>query len=220
MTHLRNSLKKLVFGALFIGSALSANATLLHLRSGYYIAAAGDIAWHNNIEFRAEEGFTKLHYDIGQGTSVSLGVLLRHWRLEVEGAYRKTNLDKITTQFLTEDATGFIKDFTLMINGYWDMRIPNCWWIVYVGSGLGVTFQDRKACGDVCVPGTDGNLGKASNTLFAWQGMAGVSYEIIEHAYISLGYRIWMSAKPRSSIVTAQDIAIIHNIELGARIEF
>lgn len=192
--------------------------TLLHLRNGFYIAAAGDIAWHNNIRFNpAEGGFSDKSYDIGQGTSFSLGWVCGHRRLEIEGAYRKSNIDRISLQVgpfdVAGDATGFVRDFTLMLNGYWDVHVPNSWWIFYIGGGVGVTFHEREDCSNFTP------LATASNTLFAWQGMSGFAYEIIDHVYLNLGYRLVMTAKPRSSFEHAADIVLINNIELGVRVE-
>lgn len=207
-------LKKLMLGTVLLCPLLSTAETLLHLRSDYYIAAAGDIAWHNDIRFNFEEGqFREFVYDVGQGTSFSIGKICRNWRLEIEGAYRKSNLERINSAVFGEEATGFVRDFALMLNGYWDVYVPCSWWIFYIGGGLGVSFQERQACS------SNSDLAKASNTLFAWQGMSGFAYEIIEHVYLNLGYRLFMTAKPRSSFEHANDIVLINNIELGVRIE-
>lgn len=211
------SLKKIIFGAFILCSIMPVQATLLHLRTGYYLAAAGDIGWHNNIVFQPAPGvFNKFFYDIGQGASVSAGVLCGHWRLEAEAAYRKNNLKRDSTQFLSEKATGYTRHFALMVNGYWDVLLPNSWWVIYVGGGAGVSFHRRESAA------TNTSLGITSNTLFAWQGMTGVSYEIIEHVFLSLGYRLFMTAKPRSSpiVIRANTIVLNNNIELGVRIEF
>lgn len=208
------SLNKLILGVVLICPMLSANgSTLLHLRDAYYLSASGDIGWHNNIRFEAEGGFSAVAYDIGQGTSIAVGRACGHWRAEIEGAYRKSNAMRIETNILTEDSTGFVRDFSLMLNGYWDVYIPCSWWIFYIGGGVGVSFQEREDCSP------NSNLDRASNTLFAWQGMSGFAYEIIDHVYLNLGYRLFMTAKPRSSTEHADDIVWINNIELGVRIE-
>lgn len=211
--------KLVVLGLILWPMVLEGQVTILPLRCGYYLAGAGDIAWHNDIKFRGlEGGMDQFEYDWGQGISLALGKAQSCWRFEFEGAYRKNNLKRISFTspsgaIFSDDATGFVRDFTLMFNGYWDVYIPCSWWIFYIGGGLGVTFHERQSCS------TFSDLEKASNTLFAWQGMAGFSYEIIEHVFINAGYRLFMSAKPRSSFNHAQSIVLNNNIELGVRIE-
>jgi opacity protein-like surface antigen len=209
-------LKKLIALGLMLCPLVSSGQTLLHLRNGYYIAAAGDIAWHNPIRFADEDplvSFVEQDYDVGLGISTAFGMTCSCWRLEFEGAYRKSNVDKIETAISSEDATGFVRDFTLMVNGYWDVYVPCSWWIFYLGGGLGVSFQERQTCSTLSA------FEKTSNTLFAWQGMAGFSYEIIEHVFLNAGYRLVMTAKPRDSTQHADNIVLINNIELGVRIE-
>lgn len=206
-------LRKLTLGAVLLCPILLPAETLLHLRDNYYIAANADIGWHNNIKFQPEGGFAEFAYDAGQGISFSVGRACQHWRMEIEGAYRKSNAKRLSDQFFTEDATGFVRDFALMLNGYWDVYVPCSWWIFYIGGGVGVSFHERQICANL----TD--LTRASNTLFAWQGMAGFAYEIIDHVFLNLGYRLFMTAKPRSSTEKADDVVWINNIELGVRIE-
>lgn len=217
-------LKRLLISVVLFCPILSSGQTILEIRDGYYIAAAGDVAWHNNLKFSLDQNrFNEISYDIGQGTSFSIGKICRNWRLELEGAYRKSNVDRFSTRFFLEEgstfeffseaATGFIRDFSLMLNGYWDVYVPCSWWIFYIGGGVGVSFQERQFCAST----TD--LAIDSNTLLAWQGMTGFAYEIIEHVFLNLGYRIFMTAKPRSTTQKADDIVLINNIEMGVRIE-
>lgn len=209
--------KTLIVGAIAIlfCPLLSYGQTILELRDNWYFAAAGDIAWHNNVKFEGFGGeFAKYDYDIGQGISVSVGKACRCWRMEFEAAYRKSNLDTITSIFLSEDATGFIRDFTLMLNAYWDVYIPNSFWIFYLGGGFGVSFNEKQDAS------TDTDLKTKSNTIAAWQGMSGISYELRKHVFVSAGYRIFMTSKIRSlSGIRSNDIVIINNIEIGVRIE-
>lgn len=210
-------IKKIFFGVFLLSLIGTAQATLLHLRCGYYLAASGDIAWHNNMLFRGHDGkFKKFFYDIGQGTNVSAGILCKRWRYELEGSYRKNDLKRYSTHVLSEKAAGFARDFALMGNIYWDILLPNSWWVIYVGGGAGVSFHRREvAAKKIPFESTDNNL-------FAWQAMVGVSYEIIEGAFLNLGYRLFMTAKPRFSqkFKEANTIVWANNIELGTRIEF
>lgn len=211
--------KVLILGAVLLCPLLSEGKTLLHLRNNWYLAAAGDIAWHNDLKFEADNGgFTEFKYDIGQGTSVSIGKACGPWRTEFEAAYRKSSLDELTVSpfpgfLVSGPATGDVRDFTLMFNGFWDVYIPNSFWIFYLGGGFGVSFHHREATDST------GLYAEKNNNLWAWQGMSGFSYEIIEHTYLSLGYRLFMTAKPRSPSEKANHIVWINNIEFGVRIE-
>lgn len=212
---------KLIFGAILFcsGPVLHAEA-LLHLRDAWYFTSTGDLAWHNGLEFKpAAGGNTDLSYDPGLGVGLSVGKAKCCWRVELEAFFRESDLDneKGVTSLGTPfdlDATGYIRDFTLMANGYWDFEIPNYCWMAYVGGGLGLSIHERKACTSVS------DVEKNSNdTLFAWQVMAGVSYEIIKNVYTSVGYRLVSTTKPSSRNEKADDLVFINNLEFSIRVE-
>lgn len=206
--------------ALGLLTVLPAQAdTLLHLRCGWYIAGAGDITWHNNIKFQPPGGgFTKFRYDTGFGTSASFGVLLRHWRLEVQGLYQKNDLKRLTIQTprgLRHSArtSGNVRQSAIMFNGYWDYLIPNSWWVFYVGAGIGPAFHHREAVD------FSGFFAQKNQTTIGWQAMAGFSYEIVDHTFLTLGWRIFSTPKVRSPTERSKEIVILNNLELGVRIE-
>lgn len=214
------SWKKITFLTVFlcIGTNMQAD-TILPLRCGWYIAGAGDIAWHNDLKFKPKEGgFVKFRYDPGMGVNAAIGMLLREWRLEVEGLYTRNDLRRLSIQTPTGlkasgRTTGRITDFAMMLNGYWDLRIPNSFWIVYIGAGIGVAAHHREA--------TDftGLFASRNETKLAWQVKAGASYEIVEHTFLTLGWKLFSTAKLRSPSEQAEEIVLVNNIEFGVRIE-
>lgn len=213
-------LKKIVLVAVFlcIGTQIQAD-TILPLRCGWYIAGSGNITWHNDIKFKAQEGgFTKFRYDVGPGINASVGMLLREWRIEVEGVYRKNDLRRLSIETpsglkASGRTSGYVRDFAMMFNGYWDILIPNSWWVVYVGGGVGVSCHRREAVDFT------GLFAHKDETLFAWQVMAGVSYEIVEHTFLIAGWRLFSTPKVKSPTERSSEIVIVNQIELGVRIE-
>ncbi len=213
------SWKKTILALGFLAVIPAQADTLLHLRCGWYIAGAGDIGWHNEVKFKpGGGGLTKFHYDVGYGTSVSVGVLLRHWRLEVQGLYQKNDLKKLNVRtplglIARGRRSGNIRQSAIMFNGYWDVLIPNSWWVVYVGAGVGPGFHHREATDST------GLFAQRNETQLAWQAMAGFSYEIVDHTFLTLGWRIFSTPKVHSSSERSEQIIIIQNIEIGVRIE-
>lgn len=214
------SLNKIVLLAIFLCIGIKLHAdTILPLRCGWYIAGSGNIVWHNDIEFKPKEGgFTKFRYDVGPGMTAAIGVLLREWRIEIEGAYRKNDLRRLSIKTPTGikasgRTSGNVRDFAMMLNGYWDILIPNSWWVVYVGGGVGVSCHRREAVDFT------GFFAHRDQTLLAWQVMAGVSYEIVEHTFLTAGWRLFSTPKVRSPRERSDEIILVNNIEIGVRIE-
>lgn len=213
-------LKKVIIGAIFlcVGAQLKAD-TILPLRCGWYIAGTGDIVWHNDLKFKPSGGgFTKFRYDAGIGVSTAIGMLLREWRLEIEGTYMRNDLRRLsikTPNGIKESGrtSGNIRNFAMMLNGYWDIRIPNSFWIVYVGGGIGVACHHREAVDFT------GLFVKKDETLFAWQVKAGVSYEIVDHTFLTLGWKLFSTPKLHAHRSRSDDIILVNCMEFGVRID-
>ena len=198
--------KKVLFGMLGLaaGSLMADNAVAtfnpyVELKGGYSILSKKD----------------NLKYKNGFVGAVEFGVSYESWRLGLEVAYRQNKVKEGTSEF----AKKFVEQYTkinalsAMINVYYDYALTDeC--TLYVGAGLGaakVSFEHKK---------TKVGQGK---TVFAWQVMAGVAYDINENWTIQAGYRLFNTSKNKVSLDDKSGkvkMPFASSIELGLRYNF
>lgn len=89
-------------------------------------------------------------------------------RAEIEGAYRVND---------NEAGGGDAKTWTYMVNGYWDFK-NDTYFTPYIGAGLGWAYNKLDAAG----------ISESENN-FAYQGIAGISYEITPNWSLTADYR-------------------------------
>lgn len=187
-------------------------------RYTYYTAARGDFSWRDEIKFVDSDGdIVEFNYNNGGGGSIAFGKNFNAWRFEIEGALRYNRISDALVTLFEEPipgGTGYVRDFMLTFNGFYDIKFPESFYVFYIGGGLGATFEHRKFAP------LFGDVQKRHETLFIWQGMAGYTYEVCQYVNIDIGYRIIGIQKPKSSKgERAQSAPLMHNIEVGIRID-
>lgn len=146
--------------------------------------------------------------DSALGFSAALGYKLPYnLRAEAEASYRdNNNVLAVPTLPGTAFLDGTVKSFAGMANGYVD--IPTGTVVTpYVGAGVGMARVDM-----------DG-----AETLFAYQGMAGISLDVSPQTSFVLGYKYFASEDLKGSDPTIGSLETpyaTHNIELGLRYQF
>ncbi|MBF0356042.1 MAG: OmpA family protein [Alphaproteobacteria bacterium] len=114
-------------------------------------------------------------------------------RSELELGYRRNGGDKVTgtaTGVGTGNASGDVQAVSLMLNGLYDLPI-NFPVRPYVGAGLGgawVDFDNIKT--------STGTFLKDSEMQFAYQGIAGLGWEITNNWRANLDYRYFATLDP------------------------
>ncbi len=132
-----------------------------------------------------EDSFTNAEFDDGYLVSGSIGY---NWffpdniadlRIELEGAYRDTDLDSISGN----SANGDAEVYTAMVNGIVDIRTN---WVVvpYLGVGFGAAHVKFESDGGGVLATIDDD-----DTVFAYQVMAGLNYDLSENLAIGFEYR-------------------------------
>lgn len=207
----------------------------------WYMAGTGALSFHNDTKFFKDKvGGTEQDYKMGGGASFAVGRTMDCWRFELEMAYRR---NKVKNQFdiaangqknqqANKNVDGYNRDLALMANAYYDLPLCDAFGI-YVGGGLGVSFNE------VSFKDVDGNghlnhsYASYKNTLFAYQAMTGVFYDLNECWTLTLGYRLFGTSKPKvdsksdligginaNTQVKSSKMPISHNIEFGVRYKF
>jgi opacity protein-like surface antigen len=156
-----------------------------------------------------------LSSDGGPGFTFAFGhAWANGFRAEIEGAYRRNDLDTMTITAFGLTATGAVGgDATVwsgMANAYYDFKTGSAF-TPYIGAGAGVGNIDL----DVTAGGASSS---DSDTVFAYQFMGGVKYALTERVDLRVGYRYFALSDPQFG--TTEGTYHSHNIEIGASFKF
>jgi outer membrane protein OmpA-like peptidoglycan-associated protein len=153
-------------------------------------------------------GYADLQFENYRGFFFTFGhAFERNWRLELEGGYRENDLEKVN--FLPATG-GKLKEYSGFINVRKDIPLSKRW-LFDIGAGAGLDnarFKDPAAFKD-------------GDTVFAAQGILGLTYRLANHWDISATYRYLLALQdPELTLGAAlpdeMDIRK-HTITLGLR---
>jgi opacity protein-like surface antigen len=180
----KTMIKKLAFATVsvaVISAASSANAVEIkpylsgNLR---YVFENKDDGKYKDAALSNQNSTTT--FDAGAGYGIAGGAIINNtFRAELELSQQKTDLKKNNVYNYT---TGEGKTLAVMANGYYDFK-NSSQFTPYVGAGIGGIKLSLEN------PGVNDD-----DTVFAYQGMAGVGYDINQSNTISLGYRYFATA--------------------------
>lgn len=155
----------------------------------------------------------ELSADAGYGGSLALGYNWRdNIRFDIEATYRDSDLDAISVGGFgftgNADVDGSVSSLAVMVNGYYDADFG---WAVtpYVGAGIGAA----QITVDSSTLSTDD-----SDTVLAYQGTLGLSYEISSQLSARLAYKLFMTSDPEIKNTESEYMA--NNVELGLSYRF
>ena len=144
-----------------------------------------------------------IKYKNGYMAAVEFGVAYDSFRLGMEASYRQAKVK--------DAANGAkIKVPAVMINAYYDYALTDEA-ALYAGLGLGVAHYGSRV---------DTETMDSAKFVFAWQVMAGVSYDINENWTVAAGYRLFNTAKVKVAANKKVKTPFMHAIELGLRYSF
>ena len=114
--------------------------------------------------------------------------------------------------YFTDD----VNALAFMANGYYDFDTGSRW-KPYVGAGIGVSRAHLREKGF-----SAGNQVEGDDTVFAFQAMAGVGFEIIPSTTIFAGYKYFGTSEISVTDAngTARENINFHSIEFGFRYAF
>ncbi|MDR0647035.1 MAG: acyloxyacyl hydrolase [Puniceicoccales bacterium] len=175
---------------------------------------AGDVASSFNPYVAVKGGFVKpgnrdnVKYKKGGTGAIEFGVSYDAWRLGLEVAYRQAKI-KESTNLLVDASKDKFNALAGMVNVYYDYALTEEV-ALYVGAGLGVakfSAHDKTTKVDT------------SKTVFAWQIVAGLGYDINENWTVEAGYRLFNTAKVKSATNSVKT-PFCHSLEAGLRYNF
>ena len=166
---------------------------------GFYADVHGGVAFFNNDSARVTAlttgGSVRAHtnYETGWLAGSSAGY---EWApgfaSEFEFTFRQNHLNRIATS-TPLFVGGDMHSFAIMLNGYYRFhnRTP---FTPYIGAGVGeatVSLNNARP-----TAGVDRGPFGGTDAVFAYQGIAGISYPIAPHLTIAAEYRYFATLRP------------------------
>lgn len=156
----------------------------------------------------------------GYGANLAVGMPLPNsFRLELEGGYIRNNIDSLSSGGGTAAASGKIETWTGLLNVYYDLK-TNTPWSPYIGAGLGAARHHEE----VNLPVAGGQIIDDTDTVFAYQASAGLSYAVNPSTTVFTGYRFYAESDPEITSTTGGVVAErevrSHLIQAGVRFGF
>lgn len=145
-----------------------------------------------------------VEYDEGWLGTAAIG---HRWggnlRTEVEGSYRRNDVDKVTGPG-SAGGSGNFHSWNVMLNQYYDFN-RYAGWTPYLGVGMGASFQEASHIGNAFTPATSIN---GWDTQFAYQGIAGLDYDITPRSTVGLRYNYFGTPRGRFDASAASGKAL------------
>lgn len=172
-------------------------------RGGGYFSLSGMLTKTSDLSGSERTDGVKSKYDlemdVGFGAAVAIGAEFPSgWRAEAEFAYRQAGIDEFKDLKIGgvklgdfDDYKGKLKTMSLMGNGYFDFEAMGVA-RAYLGAGVGLARHRLSIPAQTIVNDTwmvPVNKVSGSDTVFAYQVMAGVRYPLSPVTDLRAGYR-------------------------------
>lgn len=214
-----------VFGLGFVGLAATAsaqnyggNGQTFDKGDGGYASLKGGAQFLDDPDYRVGASNVKSKMDTGALGSAAIGMRHGPFRGEIEGLYSESDDKSNNVSGVgSANSDGKTKLTAAMGNAYYDIANVKGF-VPYVGGGVGyghVKFDNYRANG--------ANLVDKSDNVLAYQGIAGVSYQINPCWDLTAEYRYigTQDASVRTSAGNKTDISYdSNNVLVGARYNF
>ncbi len=179
---------------------------------GWYMSGTAGLGLPSDSDYSNNIGSGSVSSDLGFGVAAALGYEVGNFRIEAEYAYRKNDGD--IESFNGVAVSGKKADLSfhaIMVNLLYDFYLTDSvYW--YNGGGAGVSFTNVKT-----------QFGSDDDTVFAWQLITGLGFDISNNVSLTFGYRIF---KALDSNYTLANTAVktenpfINSLEMGIRYNF
>ena len=218
---------RITVAGLLATTLMSTSALAQDGRTQWYGVFAGLSNMPSDSEASLQSSGWKIEGDLDLsnefGLAFALGVEMGGGRrLELEAARRSSDIDGASGAVLngtaipagTYSVTGDVDTWSLMVNFHQDIDAGSVQ--PYVGAGLGFARHDGTA--ELMTATGPSGRDSGDDTVFAYQFMAGVGYEISEGMTLFGGYRYMETSDIEIERFTASYGT--HAIEAGIRVRF
>ena len=235
--HMKKLCLFFALGAIFLPSGLSAliSTPMFLYEAEPYISLTGGLGRASDY---ARDRNREIRVGNHRGVALAFGYEYTHWRFELEGAYRRSNVNehmffgpppaRRMPAVFEQSARGKVEDLALMFNGVYAFRTDR-FWRPYAGAGLGFSYVrlrdfERPQSPNHRESSTDGDL------VPAFQLMLGVVFQLAEEFDMTVGYRYFVTSSVEWEVHdfwerdNREDLKFsgtnLHIFELGLRYRF
>ncbi|HDQ03510.1 MAG TPA: porin family protein [Deltaproteobacteria bacterium] len=212
-------MKKVIY-AVFVVLMMFAFSSLAHAQSGtkgIYVGLVGGYVVANDVDGKLSYGPASL-ISTNSGISLVSGYLVgakvgwltpftnRILALELEYNHIEQKMDSwdnwVATPGFAAGLDGKIKIDLLMFNMI--ARYPEGRFHPYVGAGAGAAYAKIGDTSFISLRGYEGVAGGGSDTVFAYQLMAGLDFDITENIILGAGYKYLVADKVQYDSFSAE----------------
>jgi OOP family OmpA-OmpF porin len=174
----------ILVGAVFVGLAGAAIASPAQAQqsTGLYVSAGAGGNWADSGSFDSNAGSGDFSFDAGPGGVVALGYDWGTFRTEAEVGLRTNDVSDIDV--FDDGSEGHQRTLSGMVNALVDLPVGPV--TLYGGGGLGVANVEWDI-------GNPGYTFHDFDTVMAWQGIAGLAYDITPQLAVTGEYRYFSS---------------------------
>jgi outer membrane protein OmpA-like peptidoglycan-associated protein len=184
-------------------------------KQGFYVGAGGGVNLNLDSDLSGTGINTTADYDTGWAGVGSLGYAFGNgFRLELEGGYRDNDVDSFSG---ASSASGDASALSIMGNVLYDFNTGTAF-TPYIGAGVGgarIDYDGFSPVGSTSINDDD--------TVFAYQGIAGVSYNLSPQAQIFADYRYFATQDPEFNAASGVGVDgeyASHTVLVGVRFFF
>lgn len=218
---------KYTIGVLVLGLPALAYGQLYRPAAGTqlyhpYVAVQGGFSFLADSDVSSTAGVPEeATFDTGYGISLKIGTQINQLRIEGQVQYTENDLDKLRVSTglgtVAREAGGDVSATAFTANAVWVLA-PQQKFHPYIGAGVGFA---EVAINDATISGI--KLADDSDTVFAYQLMAGVEVEVAPQAAVYAGYHYLATSDPEFQDASGNSFQAeyaSHNIAVGLRLSF
>jgi len=185
---------------------------------GPYIGLQGGANFLEDNDFRGGGADSKAKYNAGPVGTLTLGYGFNFGlRLELEGGYRRNNVDEINGA----SGDGRLETGSAMLNAIYDVPLPTFGipLLPHVGAGVGWNHVWNRSGAH------NGLTARGQDDLFAWQAIAGLDYVITPKLVAGIDYKYMRGNNATFDVVetggsTKAGDQVSHAVLVGLRYYF
>ena len=206
--------------ALAVATLGLSNAAMAQGYNGWYLGARAGVAWLEDHSSPVGGVNSSYDFDHGWGLGGSVGYQYGGpWRVELEVAYRKNDLDSVTRGGARlGGATGEMSSLALMLNGFYDIDTGTAF-TPYLGLGIGYA---RVSADGLTATGL-GATNSDDDNKFAYQAIAGLAYKLTPEVSLTADYRYFATQDPKFRLSNGANVEgeyKTHNVMVGLLLRF
>ncbi len=208
----------LLFALLLPGSAAAQN-----WQSGVYLELRAGATFLDDTDIEDDPLLDEIETDAGWLVDAAVGYAHETGlRGELALGFRQHQIDQVTIGSSSVDAEGDVSNFSIMANGYYDFYLSKYGargamanLSPFIGGGVGVAVISVEFDE---LGGTSVDDDRDGDSVFAYQGIAGLSYHFTRNVSASVSYAYFATSDPDFDGSKGEYSS--HNVMAGLRYTF